>query len=55
MAVGADAGDPNAGGFELGEGEEQSHEFTSGPGVYELRVSGGRDSARWSMTVQDYY
>lgn len=50
-----DEGSGSAGGFELGEGEEQSHVFTTGPGVYELRISGGRDSAQWSMTVQDYY
>jgi serine/threonine-protein kinase len=50
-----DEGGGSAGGFELNEGEEQSHVFTTGPGVYELRVSGGRDSAQWAMTVQDYY
>ncbi len=49
------SGGAGAGSFELGEGEEQSHVFTSGPGVYELKVSGGRDSAGWSMSVQDYY
>jgi hypothetical protein len=43
------------GGFELGEGELQTHIFNSGPGLYRLVVSGGRDSARWSMTVEDYY
>jgi serine/threonine-protein kinase len=49
------SGGSSAGSFELGEGEEQSHVFTSGPGVYEMKLSGGRDSARWSMSVQDYY
>jgi eukaryotic-like serine/threonine-protein kinase len=43
------------GGFELGEGESQTHTFNSGPGLYRLVVAGGRDSARWSMTVDDYY
>jgi len=43
------------GGFELGEGESLTHTFSSGSGLYSLRVSGGRDSARWSMTVEDYY
>jgi eukaryotic-like serine/threonine-protein kinase len=43
------------GSFELGEGESQTHVFNSGPGLYRLVVSGGRDSARWSMTVDDYY
>ena len=45
----------SAGSFELGEGESQTHTFNSGPGLYRLEVSGGRDSARWSMTVEDYY
>jgi serine/threonine-protein kinase len=44
-----------AGGFELEEGESQAHVFNSGPGTYRLLVSGGRDSARWSMTVEDDY
>jgi hypothetical protein len=45
----------SAGSFGLEEGEGQTHTFTSGPGLYRLTVSGGRDSASWSMTVQDYY
>ena len=49
------SGGTGAGSFELGSGEEQTHVFTSGPGVYQLVLSGGRDSAQWSMTVQDYY
>jgi len=43
------------GDFELGEGESQEHVFHSGPGLYSIAVSSGRDSARWSMTVEDYY
>ena len=50
-----DGGGGSAGGFDLGEGEDESHTFTTGPGVYQLAISGGRDSAQWSMTVQDYY
>lgn len=44
-----------AGSFDLSEGESQTHVFDSGPGLYRLVVSGGRDSAEWTMTVQDYY
>jgi serine/threonine-protein kinase len=44
----------SSGGFELGEGNS-THTFHSGPGLYRLVVSGGRDSARWAMTVDDYY
>ncbi len=47
--------DSGEGSFELSEGEYQTHVFDSGPGLYRLVVSGGRDSASWTMTVQDYY
>ncbi len=43
------------GGFELGEGASETHIFHSGPGLYRVQVSGGQDSASWSMTVEDYY
>jgi eukaryotic-like serine/threonine-protein kinase len=43
------------GQFELGEGETETRTFASGPGLYRLNVSGGHDSARWSMTIEDYY
>jgi serine/threonine-protein kinase len=44
----------SAGSFDLGEGSS-SHTFHNGPGLYRLAIAGGRDSARWSMTVEDYY
>ena len=43
------------GSFGLEEGDSSTHVFNGGPGLYRLLISGGRDSARWSMTVQDYY
>ena len=43
------------GNFELNEGTGQTHTFNSGPGLYRVDVSSGRDSARWTMTVEDYY
>ena len=43
------------GGFELGEGNSHTHIFDGGPGLYSLQVSGGEDSARWSMAIADYY
>jgi serine/threonine-protein kinase len=48
-------GGDRVGHFKLDEGSEQSHEFDSGPGEYELTIAAGQDSARWSMTVEDYY
>jgi hypothetical protein len=44
-----------AGSFELNDGTGSEHVFDSGPGLFQLAVSGGRDSARWRMTVEDYY
>jgi hypothetical protein len=43
------------GQFELGEGGTETHTFDSGPGLYRVVVSGGHDTAKWSMTVADYY
>ena len=31
-----------------------AHTFDSGPGLYRRVISGGHDSARWSMTVENY-
>jgi hypothetical protein len=42
-------------GFDLSSGSSHAHVFDSGPGLYRVNVSGGKDSARWAMTVQDYY
>ena len=45
----------SAGSFELSEGEGKTHVYDTGPGLYQLVISGGRDSANWRMSVQDYY
>ena len=42
-------------GFDLSSGSSHAHVFDSGPGLYRVNVSGGKDSARWAMIVQDYY
>jgi serine/threonine protein kinase len=42
------------GGFKLGDGETETQTF-DGPGLYRMTVAAGHDSARWSMTVEDYY
>jgi eukaryotic-like serine/threonine-protein kinase len=42
-------------GFDLSPGSSHAHVFDSGPGLYRVNVNGGEDSARWAMTVQDYY
>jgi hypothetical protein len=42
-------------GFGLNDGGRQARVFQSGPGLYRLTVSPGDDTARWSMSVEDYY
>ena len=49
--VGADRID----NFDLHEGNSETHEVSSEPGIYQVTVSAGRDAASWSMRVQDYY
>jgi hypothetical protein len=29
--------------------------FKSGPGIYQIQIQSGLDSARWSFTVEDWY
>jgi Protein kinase domain/PASTA domain len=41
--------------FDLGEGSGENRIFESGPGVYQIAVSPGSDSARWKIQVDDYY
>ena len=41
--------------FDLGEGNGQTRVFKAGPGLYELKVTPGSDSASWSISVDDYY
>jgi hypothetical protein len=42
-------------GFDLNDGSGQTQVLKSGPGRYQITVSPGDDTARWSMQVQDYY
>ena len=42
-------------GFDLNDGSGQTQVFKSGPGLYQITVSPGNDTARWSIEVQDYY
>ncbi len=52
----ADLGHGSSGGsFDLNEGSGQIRTFESGPGLYQLKISPGSDSANWSVQVQDYY
>jgi serine/threonine-protein kinase len=42
-------------GFDLGTGSAQTRVFELGPGLYQVRVAPGSDSAAWSIEVEDYY
>jgi eukaryotic-like serine/threonine-protein kinase len=41
--------------FSLGNGTGRIQTFQSGPGLYQIEVSPGHDTARWSIEVDDYY
>jgi serine/threonine-protein kinase len=41
--------------FDLATGSGQAHVFKTGPGLYEIKVTPGSDSASWSIGVDDYY
>jgi hypothetical protein len=41
--------------FSLDEGTDRTRQLASGPGVYEISVSRGSDTARWSIQIQDRY
>jgi hypothetical protein len=43
------------GSFSLNSGTGQTQVFDTGPGTYEVGVTPGGDSARWSVEVQDWY
>jgi eukaryotic-like serine/threonine-protein kinase len=49
------SGGENPGQFDLGEGSGQEKVFGTGPGIYQLTVTPGSDTARWAITVEDYY
>jgi hypothetical protein len=42
-------------GFDLNQGHHQTRVFHPGAGSYQLTVSPGDDTTRWSMWVEDYY
>ncbi|MGN6167743.1 MAG: PASTA domain-containing protein, partial [Solirubrobacteraceae bacterium] len=41
--------------FDLGEGDNKTRIFKTGPGIYQIAVSSGSDSAQWSIKIDDYY
>jgi hypothetical protein len=43
------------GTFSLNAGSDQLHTFDSGPGLYQITIAPGDDSAHWSAQIEDYY
>jgi serine/threonine-protein kinase len=41
--------------FDLGQGSGRERIFNTGPGVYQISVSPGSDSADWKIKVDDYF
>ncbi len=41
--------------FGMNDGDTQTQTFQTGPGVYQVTVSPGSDTTRWSFEVDDYY
>jgi hypothetical protein len=41
--------------FDLNDATDQAQVVKSGPGLYEIKITPGSDTANWSMTVEDYY
>ncbi len=48
-------GNSSPSGFGLGSGNNQTQVVKSGPGVYQLKIKPGNDTARWGIEVDDYY
>ena len=48
-------GNVTVGGLNLSTGSDQTRVFALGPGVYEIAVTPGSDTAAWSIQVEDYY
>jgi hypothetical protein len=44
-----------AGSFDLSDGGRQTRQFTTGPGSFQLRISPGSDTARWTAWIEDSY
>jgi hypothetical protein len=52
LGLGTDSTDTS---FGLNDGGTQTRVFQSGPGLYQIAITPGWDSARWSLEVEDYY
>jgi beta-lactam-binding protein with PASTA domain len=43
------------GEFGMNDGGEQTQVVPSGPGLYQVRITPGSDTTRWSLQIADYY
>jgi len=51
LGLGANSTDQS---FDLKSGSSETRVFDTGPGVYQINIKGGWDSARWSIEVEDW-
>jgi eukaryotic-like serine/threonine-protein kinase len=45
----------SANSFSLNTGENQTRVFQTGPGIYQVQITPGSDTAFWTVEVEDYY
>jgi hypothetical protein len=43
------------GGFGIQDGDGQTNVFDTGPGTFQLKLTPGRDDARYTIAIQDFY
>ncbi|HEY1518937.1 MAG TPA: protein kinase [Solirubrobacteraceae bacterium] len=51
LGLGTDSTDQS---FDLSDGSSETRVFKTGPGLYQINVKSGWDSARWSIEVEDW-
>jgi eukaryotic-like serine/threonine-protein kinase len=51
LGLGADSTDQS---FDLSDGSSENRVFKTGPGLYQINIKSGWDSARWSIEVEDW-
>jgi eukaryotic-like serine/threonine-protein kinase len=52
--IGLGAGNSTDTSFDLNDGGSQTRVFNSGPGMYQISIKPGWDSAHWTVTIEDW-
>jgi hypothetical protein len=45
---------PSNQSFGMSSGSDKTRVFKTGPGIYQISIGGGWDSASWSVEVEDW-